>query len=122
MKLNEEGEFAFYSGAAIQNANNEILFHKNKLFKTTNNEIHATVNSRNGYLHIDNLTADEIGIIYTDYGFVDIYQFQDWIEDRIRDDQWYEIAIYIDTNEIKQFQNRLLHFIIGFLFIQNKIK
>ncbi|XP_055314844.1 uncharacterized protein LOC129575366 [Sitodiplosis mosellana] len=78
-KLNEEGDFGFYSGAAIKNATNGIFFYNNKFFKTNNNEIHATVNSKKGYLHIDNLAADDVGIVYTDGDF-DLKQLRIWIE------------------------------------------
>lgn len=78
-KLNDEGDFGFYSGAAIRNANNEILFHNHKFLNTNNNEIHATVISKHGYMHINNLAADDVGIVYTDCDF-DIIELRKWIE------------------------------------------
>lgn len=78
-KLNDEGDFGFYSGAAVRNANNELLFHTDKLLKTNNNEIHATVVSKNGYMHINNLTDNDVGVVYTDVSF-DVSELGKWIE------------------------------------------
>lgn len=78
-KLNDEGEFGFYSGAAIKNANNEILFHNHKMLKTHNNEIHATFDSTNGYVHINNLAENDVGIVYTDC-VMDTFDLRRWID------------------------------------------
>lgn len=78
-KLNDDGEFGFYSGAAIKNANNEILFHNHKFCRTNNQEIHATVNSKNGYLHINNLEDNDVGVVYTDCDFEGA-DLRKWIE------------------------------------------
>lgn len=49
---------------------------------TTNGQLHATVNSKNGYLHINNLEADDVGIIYCDFGIIDFdpKRLRLWIE------------------------------------------
>lgn len=78
-KLNEEGDFGFYSGAAVRNANNELLFHNDSFLKTNNNEIHATVVSKNGYMHINNLLDNDVGIVYTDCSY-DVIDLRKWIE------------------------------------------
>lgn len=77
--MNDEGEFGFYSGAAIKNANNEIFFHNHKFLRTNNNEIHATVNRANGYLNINNLAENDVGVVYTDCNF-DVAELRKWIE------------------------------------------
>lgn len=78
-KLNNEGEFGFYSGAAIKNANNELYFHQSDYLNTQNDEIHVSVDSRNGYMYINNLTDDEVGIVYTDCDF-DVPALRKWIQ------------------------------------------
>lgn len=79
MKLTEEGDFGFYSGAAIQNANNGILFHNNHFMRTTNTELHAMVKSSDGYLHINNLTENDVGVVYTDCD-IDLDGLRKWME------------------------------------------
>lgn len=78
-KLNGEGEFGFYSGAAIKNANNELYFHRSDNLNTQNNEIHVSIDSKNGYMNINNLTDNEVGIVYTDCDF-DVPSLLKWIQ------------------------------------------
>lgn len=79
-KLNDEGNFGFYSGAAIENANNQLLFHNHKFLKTNNNEIHATVCHKDGYLHINNLTPNDVGVVYFDCKW-NLHELRKWMED-----------------------------------------
>lgn len=79
--LNEGGDFGFYSGSATKNANNELLFHNHKFMKTTNDEIHATVTKHHsGLININNLTPNDVGVIYTDSEF-SMSELRRWIEE-----------------------------------------
>lgn len=75
----EEGDFGFYSGAATQNSNDELLFHKCRMLRATDNEIHSTVRLIDGYLHIYKLGENDVGIIYTDSAADTLQKFRNWI-------------------------------------------
>lgn len=71
-RLSEDGEFGFYSGATFKNDSNGIYFHIHKTFNVSKdniNDLHVTVFTKDGCLNINNLKADDIGVIYTDCDF-----------------------------------------------------
>lgn len=80
-QLTDEGEFGFYSGTALEHrdATNGIFFHNDPYMKLHNNYIHATVDSNDGYMSISNLSANDVGVIYTDCKF-NLIQFSQWLE------------------------------------------
>lgn len=78
-RMFDDGDFGFYSGAATQNSNDELLFHKCRMLRTNDNEIHSTVRWINGYLHIHKLDENESGIIYTDSPADTMQKFRNWI-------------------------------------------
>lgn len=79
-RLYEEGYFGFYSGEAIQNSDDELLFHTHRMFKTTDNEIHSSFQLTNGYLHINKLGRNDVGVVYTDCAADTLHKFRKLIE------------------------------------------
>lgn len=88
-RLYEEGDFGFYSGAFTQNANDELLFYNRGVPVEINGEIHSTVRLINGYLHINQLGENDVGIVYTDCEANTLHELRKWI------DGWSIGTIYI---------------------------
>lgn len=80
-RLYEEGEFGFYSGACMQNANDELLFYTHGGVPVEiSGEIHSTVRLINGYLHINQLGENDVGIVYTVCEASTLYELRKWID------------------------------------------
>lgn len=79
-RLYEEGDFGLYSGAITQNSNDELLFYNRGIPMTTDSEIHSTIRLINGYLHINKLGENDVGIVYTDCKANTLYEFRKWID------------------------------------------
>lgn len=78
----EDGDFGFYSGAALKDAQNGIFFHALRSLGSDNhhmNSLHVSIDSQNGCLNINHLQANDIGIIYTDCIF-DVKMIQELME------------------------------------------
>lgn len=67
-KLYDRGEFSFYSGSGIKNADNEILFHlPNKVDHEKMRNLHVNITLQNGCWRIQSLDDNDVGIVYIDH-------------------------------------------------------
>lgn len=81
--IQEDGDFGFYSGAAAKDAQNGIFFHVHRSFTNLEHQhttdLHVSLDSKNGCINIDHLSANDVGVIYTDCVF-DIKSVQDLMQ------------------------------------------
>lgn len=67
-KFYDRGEFSFYSGSGIKNADNEILFHlPNKVDHEKMRNLHVNITFRNGCWRIQSLDDNDVGVVYINH-------------------------------------------------------
>lgn len=82
-RLYDEGDLGIYSGAFTENSNDKLWFYNHAVPDEVDGEIHSTFRLINGYVHINQLGENDVGVVYTDCECASTLQeFRKWIEDK----------------------------------------